>query len=217
MVEAATAITGLLLRDLHTAQGDQACVSVRLHKTHLAEDLPGELRTAAQEVALAHGVAPLEDGRQCLVLLSADGLPPLSDGRPLEDRVLPLVPSILDGVPLMPRVLSALGIDIAVAFDPQAVLSRSLQQQPLRAYCQTNLADDELLLPSADHRDALKQLGATTLLAAGGALATGDLFFLSLVAREQVDDRVCDLFRLVAVVVRASLTPFSFTVFAPHD
>jgi hypothetical protein len=208
MAEAASAITGLLLHTLLDAHGEPACVSVRLHKTHPVDALPDDLRRVAREVP------GIQAGGQCLVLLSANGSVGLLGGMP-EDLVLPVVSSAAGEATLMSRVLSALGVDVEAALDPQVALSRQLQQQTLSVYCEPDIADNEALVRNPAHREAMKQLGATTFVAAGGALPTGDLFLLTLVAREAVDERVCDLFRLTAVAIKATLTPFSFSVFEP--
>jgi hypothetical protein len=208
MVEAASAITGLLLDNLLDAHGRPACISVRLHKTHPVDALPDDLRR------LARGVAGIDDGGQCLVLLSANGSFGRAGGTP-EDLVLPVVPPAEGEGSLMSRVLSALGVDVEAALDPHVALSRQLQQQTLSVYCEPDIAENESLVPNPAHREAMKQMGATTFVAAGGALPTGDLFLLTLVAREPVEDPVCDLFRLTAVAIKATLTPFSFSVFEP--
>lgn len=211
MVDAAVEVTRQLAENLVDEAGQRACTTVRLYKTHRLDRLPPHLQ------ATGRMVAPVPDDAQCLVLLAADGSPGLPPGALPEELVLPLVPSVLDEVPIMPRLLEQLGVEIEAAVDPEVARSRQLQQQTLRAFCEPNLAENEELVPNPAHREVLRRLGTRALVSVGGALPTGDLFILALHTGSPVGDEVCDLFRLLAVAIKATLIPYTFTVFEGRE
>jgi hypothetical protein len=202
MVGAAAAVTRLLHREL---------VMVRLYVTQPFRALPENRRE------LARSLAPdVEDNVSCLVTLATNGDGTLPEGSRPEEHVLPFTPLVFERIPLMAHLLEGVGIDMEAAVTQERAVELRLQHRTFNAYLESNLADNEALLPDPIHRQVVRERGINSMLALAGVLPTGGLMLLLLQTNVELNDAVVSLLQPLATAVKAALIPYSLAIFEPR-
>ena len=209
MVDAACAVTRYLHANLLAADGSPACALVRAYKTHRFEDLPPERQATARQVA-----PDVEDGTQCMTLLSSNGDPSRPAAGVPEEWVLPFTDHSFRTVPLIPQILTEIGLDLEAAVDPHAALDLRVKKQRFNVFLDDDLANSPLL-PDPAHRRRVVEIGLQSLAVVGGILPSGELLLVMWHGLERIPERVADLFRSLGLAIEAALIPFTYSVFEP--
>lgn len=208
MVEAACEVTGYLYDNLLAADGERACVMVRLYVTQPLSTLPTELQDIARSLA-----PDVTDASACMTTLAHNGSAELPAGSLPEEYVLPFTDELTASIPLLPSLLEQVGVDLDSAIDPRRAIDVRLQHRTLNVYSATNLAEDEALLPNPLHREVVRQRGIKSLVALAGVLPTGAMLLLILQARIEVPERAVFFLQPLGVAVKAALVPHALSIF----
>ena len=210
MEEAAQAITAYLYEHLVDAEGRPACPLVRLYKTHRFGQLPPDLQ------AFAHDSAPgqvLDDDVRCLTLLGTSGADAdWNDRRRSEGhRAIPLVSAeLIAQLPMVSGLIDQLGVDVATVVKPGDD-GLALHHRDYDLFFVPE-AEGSPMVPAQD--GFVRAYGIRSVVGCGGMLPSRDLFALILFTRVALDAATADLFRTLALSVKATIVPFTFDVFA---
>lgn len=210
MDEAAQAITSYLHRNLVDDEGRPACPLVRLYKTHRFGLLPADLQ------AFAHDSAPgqvLDDEVRCLTLLGTSGDDAgWNDRRRSEGhRAIPLVSAeLVAQLPMVRGLIEQLGVDVATVVEPGDG-GPSLHHRDYDLFFVPE-AEGSPMVPAQD--EFVRPFGIRSVVGCGGMLPSRDLYALILFSRLPLDAATADLFRTLALSVKATIVPFTFEVFA---
>lgn len=208
MASMASEVTGFLHQNLLDEEGRPACALVRIYVTQPIRALPAPHAEAAHHVD-----ADADATTTCLVALASNGEIDRPVGGPAESWVVPFTNTAFAQVPMMPRLLEKVGLDLDAACDTTRAIATLLQQRTFSVYLATDFAADELLIPKAEHRQLVRERGVKSLVALAGVLPTGDVLMLILQARVAVSEEIAELLRPLAVGIKASLIPYSRTIF----
>jgi hypothetical protein len=188
--------------------GEPAVALARLYKTHTLAALPPDLQAFATGL---HG-GDVAASTPCLTLLGSAGVvPDWNDRRrSIGHQAIPIPgPAALARLPMVAALFDELGVTFAdvVAADP----TRQAHHRDHHAF----FVEDALgsgVIPAQD--DFVVPHGIRSVLGVGGFIPSGDLFALVLFLTARVGQDVADLFRTVALSVKATLVPFTYRVFA---
>jgi hypothetical protein len=205
MQAAAQRVTDYLHGHLRGADGEPQLLTALCHKTHLFGRLPPDLQALARSVD-----ASIDDRAVCLVRLSQSGL--ATDAPDARTLVQPLTPAAFASQPVLVAMLVAMGLDVDSALDPDRAITMALHHRSLPGFLVPDLLESEWF-DDPDTRAQLEQVGARSLLGLGGALPSGDLFFLFLFSHVPIPPRSAELLRTVATATKATLIPFTLRPF----
>lgn len=204
MGEAAQQITDYLFANLRTAEDEQGCLGVSLHKTHPYSRLPPGLQELGRA---ADGSVTSET--MCLVRMGHTGFePPDPDPASL---VRPLTETAFRERPIFVELLLAMGLDPSTALDPTRAVRLGLHHQNLDLFLAAELSESDWIPDEA--RLQVKALGLVAILGIGGALPNGDLFFIFFFTKEAVSERSADMMRSLALAAKVALIPHSLAPF----
>ena len=210
MEDAAQGITDYLHGSLVDEVDEQAVPLVRLYKTHPFRDLEPDL----QAFALDTGAGAIDDETRCLTLLGTSGIDPAWNDRRRSagHRAIPLASAeVVAQSPMIAGLISQLGIDLATVVDPEEQPTITLHHQDYDLFFVADAVGSPLV--PAQERFVLPH-GIHSVVGCGGLLPTGDLFALILFTRLHLEEATADLFRTVALSVKATIVPFTFKVFS---
>lgn len=210
MAEAAAEITGLLYREFQEPSGGPACINVRIQVSQILAALPPMFARAALEVDPA---ATAET--PCLVGLSSNGHVDIPEGGLPEEWALPITARVFAELPMMPRLLEQIGMELDAVTDPGRAVAIRLQHRSFNVYLATDLAEDEVLLPNPVHRALVRDRGIKSFVAAAGVLPTGGLLLISFQTSVVVTPEIAEMLRPLATSVKATLIPYSRSIFPP--
>ena len=191
------------------AAGEPACALVRLYKTHRLDRLPPTLRRFVDRT----GRDELPGSTRCLTLLGTAG-----SERPWNDRTasvrhqaIPLSSKeVVERSPMIAGLIDQLGLDLASIVDPDEE-ALSLHHRDYDVFFVPDALNSPLV-PAQD--EFVVPYGIRSVVGCGGVLPTGDLFALILFTTVQLAPETADLFRTLALSVKATIVPFTFNVFA---
>lgn len=205
MREAAGSIASYFSDNLGGADGNPEAVVVLVHKTHPFHKLSDELRSLARLAS-----TDVEDDTTCLVRLAVAGY---EDPDPSPSSLVqPLTPGAFREQPVLEVLFSVMGVDLDVALDPLEAMRANLHHRDLNVFLVQDVQNSELF-GGPDQRRQIEELGIRSLLGIGGALPTGDLFFVFMFTRTMVSDSSARLMRSLAPAVKASLVPHALRPF----
>ena len=210
MEEAAQGIASYLHEQLVDEDGAPACPLVRVYKTHRFRDLEPELQDFAED--LVEGL-PAEDLR-CLTLLGTAGATPDWNDRHRSrgHRAIPLVSEeVVAQSPMIAGLIQQLGIDVAAVVAPAEHMTISLHHRDYDLFYVPDAAGSPMV-PAQD--EFVVPFGIRSVVGCGGMLPSGDLFALIVFSRLALSEATADLFRTLALSVKATVVPFTFDVFA---
>jgi hypothetical protein len=209
MEAAAQGITSYLHRHLVDDDGRPACPLVRLYKTHRFGMLPPDLQD------FAHHATPgrrLDDGVRCLTLLGTSGADPdWNDRRRSEGhQAIPLESAeLVAQLPMVAGLIDQLGVDVATVVEPGEE-GLALHHRDYDVFYVPE-AEGSPMVPAQD--GFVRPFGIRTVVGCGGMLPSRDLFALIVFTRLALDAATADLFRTLALSVKATIVPFTFEVF----
>lgn len=189
--------------------GDPACALVRMYKTHRLVDLP----VAVQRFVEQSSPGTLVAGEtRCLTLLGTAGVEQEWNDRTASRRhqAIPLASTeAVERSPMIVGLIEQLGLDVASVIDPDE------DPMPLhhRDY-DVFFVPDALSSPLVPAQDEfVVPYAIRSVVGCGGVLPTGDLFALILFTKLTLSAATADLFRTLALSVKATVVPFTFKVF----
>jgi hypothetical protein len=212
MEDAAQRLTEHLHRTLvlDDDDGRPACRLVRLYKTHRYGDLDAELQAFARA---AHG-APVDEATRCLTLLGTSGDEPAWNERRRSDghQAIPLVSEeVVAQSPMVASLISELGLAVAEVVAPEDGQTIDLHHRDYDIF----FVPDAHGSPSVPAQAGfVEPYEVRSVVGCGGVLPSGDLFALIAFTGVDLDAATADLFRTVALSVKATLVRFTYDVFA---
>ena len=214
LAEVAQGVAQFLHGCLVDADGRPACTLVRMYKTHRLDDLPGHLQRFVDRAARGHVV---EGRTRCLTLLGTAGVEEEWNDR-RESRghqAIPLATAeAVERSPMIVGLIEQLGLDIDDVVDPTLVDPMSLHHRDYDVF----FVPDALNSPLVPAQDGfVVPYGVRSVVGCGGVLPSGDLFALILFTRLLLTPATADLFRTLALSVKATVVPFTFKVFPEAD
>ncbi len=200
--------------------GKPACVLVRCFQTCPYARLPLDYQYAAEELLEA---MPSRPEMRCLALLATRGSRQIWNdvATSINHQCIPL-PSVevVKRAPMIARLLDELGVPlervVAPPESPDFLLGRSPDQATVHAPDPTADSFNVFHVERALHSpfipaqgDFVKPYSVSSVLGMGGFLADGELFVMLLFSRVPISREVAELFRALALSIKAALLPFS--------
>jgi hypothetical protein len=211
MVETAAGIAAHLQRCLVTTEGAPACALVRVYKTHRFDDLGPDLKAFARDI----GDGELTAETRCLTLLGSAGVVPSWNDptKSHQHRAIPLSSeATVEQAPMVAHLIRQLGLDIKWVVRPDPTRTVELHHRDYGVFYVPDALGSPLVPAQADF---VEPYGIRSVVGCGGVLPSGDMFALIVFGTVRISDSVADLFRSLALSVKAALVPFTFKVFSP--
>ncbi len=211
--EAAQSIVTYLYEHMVDERGEPACPLIRFYKTHRYDGLDRPLQDFARGAA---GASLMNDTR-CLTLLATRGREFGWNDRQRSagHRAIPLVSAeTVERSPMIASLLHQLGVDLAEVIAPQDQPSIGTHHRDYDVFFVPE-ANGDPRVPAQE--DFVVPYGIHSVVGCGGVLPSGDLFALILFTTLHLDVATAELFRTLAMSVKASLVPLTFSVFAETD
>jgi hypothetical protein len=204
---------GGIVRYLHDHLVDDAktpvCPLVRLYKTHRFADLPFELRRFARR-----GDPPgLTAETRCLTMVATAGdEPSWNDRRQSQGhQAIPLVSeAVVERSPMIVSLILQLGLDVGSVVRPEEQDPLALHHRDYDVFFVPDALGSEMV-PAQD--GFVVPYSIRSVVGCGGVLPTGDLFALIVFTRLLLRAETAELFRTLALSVKATIVPFTFKVF----
>jgi hypothetical protein len=210
MEEAGDGIVRYLHDCLIDEESARATALVRLYKTHRYGQLPVELQAFARR----SDPPGLTDETRCLTLLATAGeerewnLPQLSHGH----RTIPLVSEeVVERSPMIVSLILQLGLDVASVVHPEERDPLGLHHRDYDVFFVPDARGSEMVPAQTGF---VIPYGIRSVVGSGGVLPTGDLFALIVFTRLLLRAETAELFRTLALSVKATIVPFTFKVFS---
>lgn len=210
MEAAAQSITDYLHRHLVDDDGQPAAPLVRLYKSHRFGELDPELQDFAAVTGVGHLV---QDDTRCLTLLGTSGDEPAWNNRRRSagHRAIPLVSEeVVAQSPMIAGLVSELGLDVSSLVAPSEAQTITLHHRDYDVFFVPE-AEGSPLVPAQE--DFVLRYGIRSVVGCGGMLPSGDLFALIVFARISLSPETADLFRTLALSIKATIVPYTFKVF----
>lgn len=190
-------------------EGNPACALVRMYKTHRLDELPPTVRRFVDRASYGDVIAP---STRCLTLLGTAGLEREWNHRTSSARhqAIPLTSTeAVERSPMIVGLIEQLGLEVSSIVEPDddamALHHRDYDVFFVPEALSSPLvpAQDEFVVPYA----------IRSVVGCGGVLPSGDLFALILFTRLKLSTATADLFRTLALSIKATVVPFTFKVF----
>lgn len=205
----AQAITQYLHTELVDAAGDPACALVRMYKTHPLGELPAALQRFVRRSGRGYD---LDEMTRCLTLLGTAGLEEEWNTRWSSHghQAIPLATAeAVERSPMIVGLIEQLGLDVASIVDPRHD-PMALHHRDYDVF----FVPDALSSPLVPGQDEfVVPYAVRSVVGCGGVLPTGDLFALILFTKLAISPDIADLFRTLALSVKATVVPYTFRVF----
>jgi hypothetical protein len=206
MEQVAGSVTRYLFETLVTTDGASACALVRFYKTHRFADLPADLQEFARRDAA------VGSDTRCLTLLATAGAVEAWNDRrrSRQHQAIPLASAdVVAQSPMIAAMIDDFGMEIeaVVAPDPALILDRH------HGDYNVFFVPDARTSRSVPAKDFVAEYDIRSVIGFGGFLPNGDLFGVILFTNVTVPARVADLFRSLALSVKAAIVPHTFNVF----
>jgi hypothetical protein len=211
--EVAQEIASFLQQDLVDAAGAPACPLVRMYKTHRLDGLPEPLQRFVRRDGRGAG---LGGATRCLTLLGTAGVEDEWNDRSQSHghQAIPLATTeAVERSPMIVGLVEQLGLDLDAIVDPDLADAMALHHRDYDVYFVPNALHSPLV-PAQD--GFVVPYGIRSVVGCGGVLPSGDLFALILFTRLVLEPETADLFRTLALSVKATVVPFTFKAFAPE-
>ena len=208
--EVAQAIVSYLQACLVDAAGGRACPLVRMYKTHRLDALPASLQQFVHREGRGAGLA---GATRCLTLLGTAGLEAEWNDRSqsLGHQAIPLATTeAIERSPMIVGLIEQLGLDLQALVDPEQADPMTLHHRDYDVF----FVPDALNSPLVPAQDGfVVPYGIRSVVGCGGVLPSGELFALILFTTLRLSAETADLFRTLALSVKATVVPFTFKVF----
>jgi hypothetical protein len=211
MEEVANRVVRHLYENLGDTAGVRSCALVRFFKTHPYSALDAGLRDFAD--GMLHD-AP-KPGLRCLTLLATAGDESTWNSREasVAHRAIPLAgPEILSNAPMISSLLQQLGVGLETLLRPESGLMVEAEQSSFNVFYVPD-ARNSTHIPAQE--EFVRPVGVRSVLGFGGMLPRGDIFVVILFAKVPIPRETAEMFRTLALNVKAAVLPFDDAVFAP--
>lgn len=189
----------------------QACVLVRLFKTHSYGELDETLRRFADTML---GGAKASPAMKCLVLLASAGEKPEWNSRSgsAGHKAIPL-PSekAIESFPMISSLLSQLGLSAAMLLKADPAFIIDTEQSSFNVF-HVHEAEGSPYVPA--QQEFVIPYGVKSVIGFGGLLPSADLFAVIMFSRVRVPRDTADLFKPLALSAKLAIIPFADRVFA---
>ncbi len=213
MEQAVEAIVSYLYKSVVDDAGEPACALIRFYKTHRFDRLDRSLQEFALEAAGAVADDVKADTR-CLTLLATRGREPEWNDRSQskDHRAIPLLSAeMVERSPMIASLLTQLGVSVASVVKPDDRRNIELHHQDYDVFFVPDALGDPMV-PAQD--GFVVPYGIHSVIGCGGVLPSGDLFALLLFTTVHVEAATAELFRTLALSIKASIVALTFEVFA---
>lgn len=209
MEEVAGRIVRQLRDDLVGPDGTPALGLARFYKTHPFAKLDPDLQAFARDAA-AGELAP---DVSCLTLLATAGAEADWNDRRRSrgHQAIPLtsVAAVRES-PMIAQLITDLGDDIAEVVHPDPRLNIQRHHRDYNVFYVPEVRGSGAV-PA--QREFVEPYGIRSALGLGGVLPSGDMFAVVLFSTVTIPETTADLFRSLALSVKAAVVPFTFKVF----
>lgn len=211
MEEVATRITSYLYEHLVDKKTkENACVLVRLFKTHSYETLPSELQRLVAEKLRVDTITPQ---MKSFVLLGTRGDKDEWNSRKLSSghKAIPL-PSeeVANKIPMMRNIIKQLGLEVNTVINPDPKIIIDLAQKAYNVFYIPEALGSSYI-PA--QQDFVIPYGVKSVLGFGGVLPVGDVFVLIIFSKISISRQTADLFKPLALNFKLALLPYEKRVF----
>lgn len=187
--------------------GERACVLARFFKTHALGSLEPTLRDYARDM-LAD--AEVKAATKCLVLLGTAGRDDAWNSRhtSVGHRAIPL-PSYeaVLRLPMISQLIRQLGLEVATVVQPDENVIVDLEERTCNVFYVPN-APGSPYIPAQE--EFVRRHGVRSVVGFGGVMQSGNLFANILFTRTPVAADTAELFRIIAVSVKAAVARFDW-------
>ncbi|MFA4825559.1 MAG: hypothetical protein WC593_10440 [Methanoregula sp.] len=185
--------------------GGNACVLVRLFKTHAYGELDDNLQAFASRIMKA---SPGSREMKCLVLLASAGMLPEWNSRKQSDghKAIPL-PSehFIESFPMITQLIQQLGLEVNTVLQPDPAVVMDMAQTTYNVFLIPDAVGSRYV-PAQD--DFVIPFGVNSVLGFGGILPSGNLFAIIFFSKVKVSRQTADMFRSLALSVKIAILPF---------
>ena len=150
---------------------------------------------------------------RCLTLLGTAGIEHEWNDRSqsLGHQAIPLATTdAIERSPMIVGLVEQLGLDLDAIVDPDLADPMTLHHRDYDVFFVPNALHSPLV-PAQD--GFVVPYGIRSVVGCGGVLPSGDLFTLILFTRLLLEPETADLFRTLALSVKATVVPFTFKAF----
>jgi len=187
------------------ADGAKGCVLARFYKTHLYSLLDPELQAFSDGVLGESGPPDM----RCLTLLATVGENAEWNSRANSagHKAIPL-PSedFVGNIPMIARLISQLGMDVSAVINPDPAFLVDLHEHNYNVFHVAEAVGSPYI-PAQN--DFVVPYGVRSVVGFGGMLSSGELYTVILFARAQISHETAELFRPLALSVKAAIEPFA--------
>jgi two-component system NtrC family sensor kinase len=226
MEEAANILVKNLYENItDSATGQTTQALVRFYKTHPYDQLDTELQDFAQGGLL--GSAPPSDDLRCLCLLGTVGDIMEANSRAYSKihQAIPLANAeVVLAIPIIGSLINQFGIDVATVMRPDPMLTGDLSRKPFNTFYvpeavgSPDMAALKASIPSSTAEilkgmatyanEFVVQYNIKSLLAFGGVLSSGELFFVLMMSKVTIPSSTAEIFKGMARYVKDAMEPF---------
>jgi hypothetical protein len=193
---------------------ENACVLVRLFKTHPFSGLEEELRLFASTLLRGTKASP---EMKCLALLATAGERPEWNSRLTSHghKAIPLASeSAVQDAPMISQLLAQLGVSFSALQEADPMLMLDMAQSAFNVF-HVPEAQGSPHIPA--QKEFVIPYKVKSAVGFGGLLPSGDLFAVILFSRVHVPRESAELFKILTLSTKLALIPFSGgRIFAPR-
>ena len=206
---------------LDPATGETTTALVRFYKTHPYDQLDSELQQFARDFL---GSEPPADGLHCLTLLGTAGDIFEANDRAYSKihQALPLAGAeLVSGIPMLGPMINQLGIDLAAVMRPDPL--QAGKTTLTAAYAPETVGGPEMAVQNVSvptryaetfegmakyAGEFVAQYDLKALMAFGGLLSSGEVFFVLIMTKIPVPRSVAETMNGMAGYVKDAVEPF---------
>ena len=203
---AAQKLCEFFFSELVDPAGEPACALVRFYITQPFAVLPADLREFAGAAATGGHIG---GATRCLTLLGTAGLEDEWGSRfsSRGHKAIPLVSTeMVEKAPMISQLIKAFGLKVSDVVGESGSIVRDLGGKTYGVFYVPD-AGTSPYIPMRD--EFVHPYSIKSVVGAGGALASGEMFALVLFARVHVTQEAAERFRALALDVKAALLRFS--------
>lgn len=186
--------------------GNPACALVRVYITQPFAELPTDLQEFARATAAETRISGTT---RCLTLLGTAGVEAQWNSRRASQghKAIPLVSTeMVEKAPMISQLIKAFGLKVSDVVGESGSIVRDLGGKTYGVFYVPDAASSPYI-PMRD--EFVRPYTIRSVVGAGGALATGEMFALVVFARVHVTPEAAERFRALALDMKAVLLRYS--------
>lgn len=185
--------------------GENACALVRFFVTHSYKKLDNDRRTVARSML---GKKPRSENVKCLTLLATAGAKAEwnSARSSVGHRAIPLADtSMIAQAPMISQLIHQFGVDTGTLLSPAPDIIVEAAQKTYNVF---HVPDAQGSPSIPAQKEFVIPQGIRSVLGFGGMLPSGNLFAVILFSKVPISGETANLFKTLAVSVKAAVLPF---------